>query len=122
MITLWMKLGGNLGELHKIFYMPSRTDLPSHELLGRKSKCSGTRQIQTADLSVHTQTCQPPDNPKLEDKLYPGSSTWGGGDLLPIGGSSTKTAMSRVGHPQGAGLPVKYPKLDDVRLETSKHR
>ena len=33
-------------------------------------------------------------------KIYPGPST-GVGELLPIGGSSAKTAPPRVGHPQG---------------------
>ena len=59
--------------------------LASHGPLEGKSKCSGTRQIRTTDLSVHSQTRQAPahdDRPKSEDQLYPGSSTVG--DLLPV--------------------------------------
>ena len=47
-----------------------------------------------ADQWVHSRTRQPPDHdnhPKSEDQIYPGSSK-GGGDLLPNGGSSAKTA------------------------------
>ena len=53
---------------------------------GGKSECSGTRQIQTADLSVHSRTCQQPDldeHPKTEDQLYPRIQTGGGRCLLP---------------------------------------
>ena len=68
MITWWMKLGGNLPlghdvlsffyKWHRIFYKPSRTDTTGHTKAfdypvmdhWGKSKCSGTRQIQTDDL------------------------------------------------------------------------
>ena len=71
-----------------IFYMPSGTHTAGHTKAfiypvmdhggGGESKGSGTRLIQTADLSVHSWTHQPPDHhdrPKSEDQLYPRSST-----------------------------------------------
>ena len=114
MITGWMKLRGNLPPGHDALPFPisgtgSLICLVAQTLLniprplfrvmnhcwGGESKCSGTRQIRTADLSVHSRTRQPPDHddcPKSEDKSYPGSST-GGGGLLPILlWSSVKTA------------------------------
>ena len=69
--------------------------LPSHGPLGEKSKCFGTRQIRTADLSVHSLTREPPDHddrPKSEDLLYPGSST-GGSSPYWGWGSSAKTQV-----------------------------
>ena len=93
---------------HGTFYMPSRTDTAGHTkafdypvtqtrldiprplitqswTTGGKSKCSGTSQILTADLSVHSLTRQPPDHddrPTSEGQLYPGCSSRGRGDLL----------------------------------------
>ena len=81
---------------HRIFlYMPSRIDTAVHTKVfiygpqswttGGKSKCSCTRQIRTADLTVHSRTRQPPDHddhPESQYQLYPGSSR---GDLPPIG-------------------------------------
>ena len=103
---------------HGILYMPSRTAGHTKAFIypfmghwGGESKCSGTRQIQTADLSVHSGTREPPDHnarPKSEDQLYPGSLR--GGGLLPIGGSSVKIPPPR--HPQGAIIPCKIIGMD----------
>ena len=74
---------------HGIFYMSSRTGMAGHTkafiypVMVHWGKSVLWRK---ADLSVHSQTCQPPDHedhPKMEDQLYLGSSM---GDLLPIGG------------------------------------
>ena len=115
---LMIELGGNLPQGHdaRLFSIcgtgscidvcpvaQTRLDIPrplftQSWTTGGKPKCSGTRQIRTADLSVHSRTRQPPDHDdcaKSEDRVYPGSSTGGGGDLLPIG------APPRVGHSQG---------------------
>ena len=58
--------------------------LPSH---GPQSQSSGTRQIRTADLSVHSQTHKPSDHPKSENQLYPGSSMGGGGGVFSLLGN-----------------------------------
>ena len=69
------KLGGNLPSGHdallfsisdtgSFIYPVAQTwlDIPSHGPLVGKSKCSGTRQIRTADLSIHSSTRQTPDH------------------------------------------------------------
>ena len=81
--------------------------LPSHGLLEEKSKCSGTRQIQTADLSVHSRTCHHQTTMTTPSQtIYFTPVLKGGGDLLPIRRSSAKTTLPRVGCPQGASGSV----------------
>ena len=97
MITWWMKLGGNLPLEHDALLLSisgtgscmcsvaqTRLDiprpLPSHGPLGGKSKCSGTKHIiRTADLSVHSRTCHPPDHDNRPCRPSPGGGGGTGG-------------------------------------------
>ena len=83
MITWWMKLEGDLPSGHDallfsisgteyvmpsyIFYMASDYSVMDHWWGG--TQCSGTRHTRTADLSVHSQTRQPPDHDDRAEKL-----------------------------------------------------
>ena len=64
---------------------------------GGKSKCSGTRQIQTANQSVHSRTRQAPDHddcPNRRINYTPGPQ---GGIFSLLEGSSAKTVLPRIG-------------------------
>ena len=74
---------------------------------GKRSKCSGTRQSRTANLSVHSRTRQPPDHddrPKAEGpqigRIHPPSST---GGILPIWGIVCHNSPA-TGRPSPGGL------------------
>ena len=73
-----------------IFYMPSRTDTAGHTKAFIYPVMDhwggGPRQILTADLSVHSRACQPPDhdNSKSGGSIIPWGPQRGGG--FPLGG------------------------------------
>ena len=74
---------------HRIIYMPS------HGPLAGKSKCSGTRQIRTTDLSVHSRTRQAPDHrrpPQIR-----------GSNILNPGGGGVSSPYCPMGRPCSGG-------------------
>ena len=85
---------------HGIFYMPrAQTCTPGHTNAFiypvMESRCSGMRQIRTADLSVHSRTCHPPDH------------AGPGGIFSLLGGSSVKH-RTHATHAAGVNGPVGF--------------
>ena len=101
---------------HGIFYVLSRTDTAGHtkafiyQVMDHWGESQGAltqgRCGRPVGPQSNTPTTRPRWPPEVGRSIIPRVLN-GGGDLLPIGGSSAKTAPPHVGHPQGA-LGVKY--------------